>query len=692
MADPFKIQDSTGNNTAVEIGRGHVVAYGPMSIGTGGGTTPPFYVAQNGLAYMNNQLLATAPNTTQLIQPSGDTSGVTDTANIQTLINSHASGGTVVLGNGTFYLDGTGLTPASNVRITGQGSGAGSIGVTKGTILVNVNGNVFNGGASNYNGVEIDHLTLEATGGHVITGMGLSGTSKIHDVEFVQNSYNYSIWDHNNLYLFSTYIYNVRSDVYSGPNSTVASGSNGGEISQIASWSSPSAGVLDVGSVTGWATSGTVAVAASGLTTAVVNYTGVSGASLTGCTYVGGSASGTVSTGGTVTPATRSVPGWNFYNMSGGYTGPTTFEKFIYNNNGSDNTQYAFVMATAASAGPGNGQEEIVFRDFSFSACFGGCIALYSCSDIQFYSVSQSNYSSGAYVLGNSGIYVGPSSGSRPSSGVSFYGCGTNTPPSSALAGSSWWDIQLDSTTDSVLICNPAVSAKLPANGGLSTSVPYINVGSATNVVIIDPQASTVISNSGADTAVFGNGGMTLGGVQAIQNTNTPDTNNLLVWNFDPVSSQTTGSAPTAAYINLARVAVKRQITVSKVWWDITSAGSGADSGESWAGLYNSSGTLLGSVGIDSTVTGSGAQSATLSVIGGQSLTLAPGTYYVVILYNASSMPVLARAQGNLGQGNVGTSGATLRWATQSTFTGLANLTLASNGTTNCFPYWMGLS
>jgi hypothetical protein len=83
---------------------------------------------------------------------------------------------------------------------------------------------------------------------------------------------------------------------------TVASGSNGGEISAIASWSSPSAGVLDVasGGVTNWPTAGTINVAASGSTTAVVTYTGISGNSLTGCAYVSGSATGTVATGGAV--------------------------------------------------------------------------------------------------------------------------------------------------------------------------------------------------------------------------------------------------------------------------------------------------------------------------------------------------------------------------------------------------------
>jgi hypothetical protein len=88
---------------------------------------------------------------------------------------------------------------------------------------------------------------------------------------------------------------------------TVASGSNSGEISAIASWSSPSAGVLDVTSSAGFPTSGTLTVAASGATTAVITYTGTGSGTFTGCAYVSGSPTGTVSTGGAVALASETV-------------------------------------------------------------------------------------------------------------------------------------------------------------------------------------------------------------------------------------------------------------------------------------------------------------------------------------------------------------------------------------------------
>ena len=81
---------------------------------------------------------------------------------------------------------------------------------------------------------------------------------------------------------------------------TVAAGSNGGELSAIASWSSPSAGVLDVASTTGYPASGSLNVATS-TTTGIITYTGTSGGNqFTGCAYVSGSATGTVATAGAV--------------------------------------------------------------------------------------------------------------------------------------------------------------------------------------------------------------------------------------------------------------------------------------------------------------------------------------------------------------------------------------------------------
>jgi hypothetical protein len=82
---------------------------------------------------------------------------------------------------------------------------------------------------------------------------------------------------------------------------TVESGSNGGTISNIATWSNPSPGVLEVADSSGFITPGLIKVHCSGKTNAIVSFTGTSaGGRFTGCKYVSGSPSGTVGTGATV--------------------------------------------------------------------------------------------------------------------------------------------------------------------------------------------------------------------------------------------------------------------------------------------------------------------------------------------------------------------------------------------------------
>jgi hypothetical protein len=126
----------------------------------------------------------------------------------------------------------------------------------------------------------------------------------------------------------------------SGATSTVASGSNGGEVSQIATWSSPSAGVLAVALGSAFpALGGTVNVAASGSTTAVVTYTGVSGNTLTGCAYVSGSATGTVSTGGAVSLTSPAIFTGNFTVPTGCNTVVVT-AAFVDSNSGGEHNLF----------------------------------------------------------------------------------------------------------------------------------------------------------------------------------------------------------------------------------------------------------------------------------------------------------------------------------------------------------------
>lgn len=87
------------------------------------------------------------------------------------------------------------------------------------------------------------------------------------------------------------------------PLMTVAAGSNGGILQNIATWSSPSAGVLAVASVPAWVpSSGTIYVVCSNGDQGQITYAGTTATTFTGCAYVSGAPSpDAVATGGQVT-------------------------------------------------------------------------------------------------------------------------------------------------------------------------------------------------------------------------------------------------------------------------------------------------------------------------------------------------------------------------------------------------------
>jgi hypothetical protein len=150
-------------------------------------------------------------------------------------------------------------------------------------------------------------------------------------------------------------------------NTTVASGSNGGTIANIATWSSPSAGVLDVASSSGFSSQGgTAYVAASGSTIAEITYTGTGTGTLTGCAYVSGSASGTVATGGAVTIAPANTTyDLNWSGTATGYVRDATFNSQIesagtkgvqasVNIASGQNVQFNFIKFTGSNASSAN--------------------------------------------------------------------------------------------------------------------------------------------------------------------------------------------------------------------------------------------------------------------------------------------------------------------------------------------------
>jgi hypothetical protein len=169
----------------------------------------------------------------------------------------------------------------------------------------------------------------------------------------------------------------------------------------------------------------------------------------------------------------------------------------------------------------------------------------------------------------------------------------------------------------------------------------------------------------------------------------TPATNGLIAWNGDPMTANNS-QAGTSQTLYLMRFDVTRSVTMSKIWYTVSSTGA---SGVTFAdaGVFNSSGTLLTSA---VSISGSLGSNSLYNIAYSASLT--PGYYWVGILIEASTMPTLGRLSSLLAIiGNVNLSASNARFAYNGT--GLtsfpSSITPSSNQyTTNTVAWWIGIS
>ena len=152
---------------------------------------------------------------------------------------------------------------------------------------------------------------------------------------------------------------------YVPPTTTVGSGSNGGTISNIATWGGVFGGngVLDVGSSTAlWPTSGTLVVQTTG-NPATITYTGTSGSTFTGCVWVSGGGASTVQTGFLVEPL-------------GGSLTTVPVSALVANGNGDHRPAYQQVAANVSAGAVPNGTPH-VWSSGSYAASVAPTSALF---------------------------------------------------------------------------------------------------------------------------------------------------------------------------------------------------------------------------------------------------------------------------------------------------------------------------
>ena len=170
-----------------------------------------------------------------------------------------------------------------------------------------------------------------------------------------------------------------------------------------------------------------------------------------------------------------------------------------------------------------------------------------------------------------------------------------------------------------------------------------------------------------------------------------PSDQGYLAWTFDPAAGSTTGTTAATGTLYMSALYLRTATVISTISWAQLTAGTSPTSSENWAGLYSSTGTLLGSAGIDATVTNGN----TVSTASITRTVVNPGFCWVGLLYNATPSPALIRASENtLVVVNAGLATSALRFTSNGTaLTSLpGSITPSGNSATIGNSYWAALS
>jgi hypothetical protein len=158
----------------------------------------------------------------------------------------------------------------------------------------------------------------------------------------------------------------------------------------------------------------------------------------------------------------------------------------------------------------------------------------------------------------------------------------------------------------------------------------------------------------------------------------------------------------TAGAVLASAIPLATENTVSKIWLDVTTAGGTLTSGDCWALLFNSSGTLIGKSASQHTawqtagLGGATAGGTTLTAVTTGSLSNLPaGVYYGGVVYTGTTAPTFACLTSSAELVNLGTTVAAANFRAAVVATGVtttpANVTLTS-ATLAQQRLWVGLS
>jgi hypothetical protein len=180
-----------------------------------------------------------------------------------------------------------------------------------------------------------------------------------------------------------------------------------------------------------------------------------------------------------------------------------------------------------------------------------------------------------------------------------------------------------------------------------------------------------------------------------------PEDSGWLEYNFDPAVLLGSATAPSSGVVQAIRIEVRAVRSVTNVILYQNAAGTGLTTGENYAGLYLSSGTEVGVTADQTTTWGSGFTTAkyqAMTLTGGP-YTVQPGFVWVLFLSveSAGGTPTFGKAQNyNTAAANPGTnSAAACRWGVSAggqTVLPSSSFTPSSYLSAAPVAYWAGLS
>ena len=214
---------------------------------------------------------------------------------------------------------------------------------------------------------------------------------------------------------------------------------------------------------------------------------------------------------------------------------------------------------------------------------------------------------------------------------------------------------------------------------------------------VTDPATELPVWSVDAGGNVIANGGAQYGGPMLAGPNKTPAPGNqflpndhgYLGWNGDPGYVQG-GTILISGTLYVCRIPLRAPVSPSAVVFALSAVAVTPTAGQNFAGIYDSTGTLLASAGIDTQVLSTGIASAGMSPG-----VVPPGNGFLwgALLTNAATAPTLQRFTTTGSPPNAGLANAALRWGVAGTsLTALpTTFTPSSLTTTGAITTWMAI-